>query len=389
MSGESLLRDVEFLAGRLPHRGGVTENERLAAEYLHGRFEASTPLVQTEDFHSMDAYPHLFALYYLDFSVAVCAIAYWWPWIGLAYGLASFLMYLGEFTGYSTMSRFLPHYETQNVSARFPCRAPERLVVLTAHYDSPKVYPWTAPGGTRRLRWIHIALVCCMALMLISCAAEGLNVFAEFGLRFDLIVRWTGAAVLLGAAVSLYTGARASNFTRGANSNAAGAAVLLALAEGLRDKPLESTEVWLVATGSKEMWLSGMRQLFRGLEVDKASTYFINVAGVGAGSLRYVTGEGMMHVYRADRELVDLAESHSAEFGAKALVHRGLPTDALIPLARGYKAMSIVATGEDDLPVEWNQESDTVDVVEPECLVRAAGYVERIVRGIDSAAVTK
>ena len=77
------------------------------------------------------------------------------------------------------------------------------------------------------------------------------------------------------------------------------------------------------------------------------------------------------------------------EFGAKALVHRGLPTDALIPLARGYKAMSIVGTGEDDLPVEWNQESDTVDVVEPECLVRAAGYLERIVRAIDSAGVTK
>lgn len=386
VSSDPLLRDVEFLAGRLPHRGGVTENERLAADYLLERFEESTPLAQIEHFHSVDAYPYLFALYYLDFAVAVCVLAHWWPWIGLVYGLVSFLMYLAEFTGYSTMSRFLPHYETQNISARFPCNFPERLVVLTAHYDSPQALPWAVPGGVRWLRWFHVFLVCCMVLILISCAADGLNVFVERSLRLDLFARWGAAAVLLAAAASLYTGVRSSNFTRGANNNAAGVALLLRLAERFRGNPLQSTEVWLVATGSKEMWLSGMRELFRGLDVDKASTYFVNVAGVGAGALRYVTGEGMLHVYRADRELVALAESNRKEFGARALVHRGLPSDALIPLARGYKAMSIMATAEDDMPVAWNRDTDTVEVVDSEVLLRAADYVERIVRGIDSAA---
>ena len=384
MRGGQLLRDIEYLAGRLPHRGGITDNERLAADYLLKRFNESTPLAQKEDFYSIDAYPYLFALYYLDFSVAVTVLAIWWPWIALVYGFVSFLMYLAEFTGYSVMSRFMPHYETQNVLARFPCDSPERLVVVTAHYDSPKAMPWTAPGPARRLRLVHMLLVCCMVLMLVSCAADGFGVFQDLDVRIGPITRWTGATILLAAAAALYTGARASSFTRGANNNASGAALLLSLAERFREKPLESSEVWLVATGSKEMWLSGMRQLFRGLEVDKASTQFLNVTGIGSGTLRYVTGEGMLHVYPAGRELVKIAESHAAEFSARPMVYRGLPTDALIPMARGYNAMTVMATAEDDLPGQWNRETDTLAEVDPETAERAADFVESIVRGIDS-----
>ena len=132
------------------------------------------------------------------------------------------------------------------------------------------------------------------------------------------------------------------------------------------------------------MWLSGMRQLFRGLEVDKASTQFLNVTGIGSGTLRYVTGEGMLHVYPAGRELVALAESRAAEFSARPMVYRGLPTDALIPMARGYNAMTIMATEEDDLPSQWNRETDTLTGVDPEAAERAADFVESIVRGFDS-----
>ena len=388
MSSEQLVRDIEHLAGRFPHRGGITENERLAAEYLLERFKESTPLALKEEFHSTDAYPYLFALYYLDFSVAVIVLAIWWPWIALVYGLISFLLYMAESIGFAVMSRFMPHYETQNVSARFPCDSPKRLLVVTANYDSPQALPWTAPGFARWLPLSHTVLVCCMVLMLISCAAEGFGVFQGEGGRIDLIMRWAAGTILLAAAAALYTGARNSKFTPGANNNASGTALLLALADRLRENPLESTEVWLVATGSKEMWLSGMRQLFRSLEVDKASTFFLNVTGIGAGTLRYVTGEGMLHIYPAGRELLGLAKLNALEFGARPMVYRGPPTDALIPLARGFNAMTVMATVENDLPGHWNQETDIPAEIERDVAGRAVDYVDRIVRGLDSAAGT-
>lgn len=377
-------RDLSFLAGELPHRGGITENERRAAEYLERRLRDYTPLVQIEDFYSTDAYPYIFAMYYAEF-LFVGVIGMFWPWIALIYGLVVFLLYMAEFTGYSSMSRFLPHYETQNVTARFPSARADRLIVVTANCDSPKDYPWTAPAAVKQLRVRHLALVGAMVLVLVTCGAQGMNVFGDGVWRFDLIARGAGVAVLLAGAVTLFAGAREASFTPGANNNAAGCAVLLELAARIKETPMTSTEVLLVATGSKEMWLSGMRQLFRGLRADKKSLFFVNVTGVGGGQLRYVTGEGMLHVYGAGKQLMAAAQHEGPAHAARPIVWRGLPTDAAIPMARGFEAITVMATGPDDLPVAWNSEDDSPGRVDVDVMVRSARFVEAILRRMDTA----
>lgn len=378
-------RDLNYLAGDLPHRGGITENERRAAEYLEQRFREYTPLVQIEDFYSTDAYPYIFAMYYAEF-LFVGLIAMFWPWIGLIYGLVVFLLYMAEFTGYSSMSRFLPHYETQNVTARFPCARANRLVVVTANYDSPRAYPWTEPGTAKHLRARHVVLVAAMVLVLASCGAQALNVLGEELPRIDLVVRGVGVAILLAGAVTLFNGARNASFTTGANNNASGCAALMDLAACLKKAPLASTEVLLVATGAKELWLSGMRQLFRGLRADKKALFFVNVTGIGAGQLRYVTGEGMLHVYGAGETLMAAAQHEGPSHAARPMVWRNLPTDAVIPMARGYEAITIMATGPDDVPVAWNSEEDAPGRIDPETLARGARFVEAILRRIDAGA---
>ena len=79
MCKERVWSDIAFLAGRLPHRGGVTENERAAAEYVLEGFKSSTALAQIEDFYSTDAYPYIFAMYYVDFCLGVVVLGLWWP----------------------------------------------------------------------------------------------------------------------------------------------------------------------------------------------------------------------------------------------------------------------------------------------------------------------
>jgi len=379
----SIWRDLGHLAGNYPHRGGITDNERRAAEYLERRFQEHTPLVQIEDFYSADAYPYVFAMYYAEF-LFVGVIAIFWPWIALVYGLVIFLLYMAEFTGYSSMGRFLPHYETQNVTARFPCAKAERLIVVTANCDSPKAYPWTAPGAARRLRLQHLLLVGAMVLVLVSCGAQALHVLGDDLPRFDLAARGVGVAVLLIGAATLFSGAGKSVFTPGANNNASGCAVLLELAARLKESPLKSTEVLLVGTGAKEMWLSGMRHLFRGLKADKESLFFVNLTGVGAGQLRYVSGEGMLHVYGAGPVLTAAAQHEGPAYAARPIVWRGLPTDAAIPMARGYEAITVMATGPDDFPVAWNSEDDTPGRLDVDVLTRSARFVEAIVRRVDA-----
>lgn len=376
-------RDLNYLAGDLPHRGGITENERRAAEYLEQRLREYTPLVQIEDFYSTDAYPYVFAMYYAEF-LFVALIAVFWPWIGLIYGVVVFLLYMAEFTGYSSMGRFLPHYETQNVTARFPCAKADRLIVVTANYDSPRAYPWTEPGAVGRLRMRHLALVAAMVVVLVSCAAQAQQVFPEGWPRMDLVARAVGVVVLLMGAGALFNGARKARFTTGANNNASGCVALLELASRIKEAPMASTEILLVATGAKELWLSGMRQLFRGLHADKKALFFVNVTGIGAGQLRYVTGEGMLHVYGAGQTLMAAAQHEGPAHAARPIVWRNLPTDASIPMARGYEAITIMATGPDDLPAAWNSEEDAPGRIDPEVLSRGTRFVEAVLRRMDA-----
>lgn len=382
MSEDGLRQDVQFLAGRLPHRGANTDNERLAAEYLLDRFSAYSPQSAIDDFYSIDTHGPLFASYYLEFFV-VALIALWSPMMAFIYGVVVFVVYMAEFTGYGVLSRLLPQFETQNVSAHFMGTSPKKSLIVTAHYDSPKATLIKIPTRIKWLRTAHTLVVLCMTAVLISCAAEAFGVFHAGSYRVDLWIRWGAVSALIAAAAAFYTSEMNGEFVRGAISNASGVAVLLHLAKRFQEEPLESVDVWLVATGSKETWMSGMRQFLRGMEIDPETTYFINVAHVGAGTLRYVEGEGMMHVFPSSKELLELARQEAAEFRASPITYRGLPTDALLPLARGYKTLGIMATGTDGLPKHLAWYADTVANVEFKLLQRAAGFTEAIIRRLD------
>ena len=134
-----------FLAGNLPHRASNTTNERAAAEYIRGRFASHTPDTELDEFHSIDAAYVLFSSYYAEFFI-VALVAHWFPRVGLCYGAAVFLAYLAESMGYNLFARLLPQFETQNVAARFLATHPKRLLVVTAHYDTPKASFLTRPA---------------------------------------------------------------------------------------------------------------------------------------------------------------------------------------------------------------------------------------------------
>lgn len=381
MDDNQMRQDVEFLAGRLLHRGANTENERLAAEYIHERFSAHAPEARIDDFYSINSFHILFASYYVEFLV-VALLATWFPWGGLGYGLVVFMLYMAEFTGYPVLRRLLPQYETQNVLARFPVEDHKRLLVVTAHYDSPKETVLRQPGSGRRFWVAQLILVFCMTAILITCAVDGMDILDGSDYRVDIWARWIAVTALLASALTLYTSESNAEYTRGAVCNASGVSVLLYLAERLEQEPLESTEVCLVATGSKETWLSGMHHFVTEAKLERKSTYFLNVAHVGAGMLRYATGEGMMHVFSSAKELLEAARGAAGEYRASQVTYRGLPTDALIPLARGYKALGIVGTGPDGWPMDLGEE-DAITGVEYTVLNRAAGFTEAIMRRLD------
>lgn len=379
MAIEQIRRDMDFLAGRLPHRGANTEEELAAASYLKQRFSELTSNTDMEEFLSGESQGVLFAAYYFEFLI-VALLALWKPPVAFGYGVIVFFTYLAEFTGYRLMSRILPSYPAQNISAQIMGLRPRKQLVVTAHYDSGKANALSHPNVTPWLRLAHYGVILAMMSVLATCASQGMGVFADFSFPIDVAVRWLALAYLLFAAGFLFFAEMSGEFVRGAINNASGTAVLLRLAERFTEEPLEEADVWFVATGCKGSWLGGMRHFIKSHKLDKSSTYFLNIDHVGAGTLRFLEGEGMLKFFPASKEMLRAARKIAPAFGAAPLKFRGMPTESLIPLARGYKAMGITATGPNDELLHWNAPSDKIESVDFGVVEEAALFSETLLR---------
>lgn len=376
MGMAEMRRDIEYLAGNLAHRGASTESERTAAEYIRERFSVHTPNTEIDDFFAIESPWLLFSSYYGEFLI-VALLAFWQPWFAFGYGAVVSTLYLLEFSGYRVLALILPQYETQNVVARILGDRPKKLFIVTAHYDTPKFSAVTSPQFQPWLRTMHLVVLACMLAVLATCAAEALDVTGGEGYRFDLVIRWCAVTTLLCAAVALFTCEYSGEFTRGASDNASGVAVLLDLAHRFTQDRNDEADIWLVATGSKETWLSGMRHFMSTHRIDKSNTYFLNIDQVGSGALHYVTGEGLLQQFSSDREMVRIAASEAPLHQASPLSWHGLPSDAFLPLSRGYKAMSITATGGDGA---YEDDSDRAGSIDYATVTAAAAYAEAILR---------
>jgi len=228
------------------------------------------------------------------------------------------------------------------------------------------------------LRWIHFFVLCCMLIVILSCATDALGLFDTFPFRYDLVFRWAAVASLVCASAALFYAGAESDELRGANDNASGVAVLLALAERLVSDPIENADVFLVATGAITTWMHGARHFLAAHEFDRDTTYFINVCRVGQGALAYTTHEGMLHPFPCSPELLEAARAVASDYGSAPYRSHDPCSDVLIPLARGYKALGITAAP----PVhrETARPTDTLVDIDYALAARAADFTEAVVR---------
>lgn len=370
-----------YLAGRLLHRSAQSEYERDAAEFIDRRFREDTPHVSMEPFHCIENYPYLFASYLSEF-VVVGLLAFWWPLIAFLYAGAMFVFYLLEFSGFPGLSRFLPQFPSQNVVARFLGTRPRSLIIISAHYDSGCASPLSGPKVLPWLRTLQHILLGAMVVVMGTCVADFI---ASRGGEYNdvsVAVRWIAIAVLLAGAMGLYAASGQGEDIRGANGNASGVAALLQLSARLSAKPIENADVWLVATGSHEAWMGGMRQLLADHDLGCSNTYLLNLEGIGAGSPTYLRREGMLSALESDKTMLRLADTLASEYGIASGEMRAVPTDIHIPLTREMKAMTIMGLDEDGLPPHWNQISDRVTEVDEIHIASVVDFSEALVRNL-------
>jgi hypothetical protein len=387
------IRELCSFEGRL----AGTDAERRAANRLAERLAGPGRTVDVEPIHAHPQLGLIIALHCL-LGLAGSLLAAAEPVVGFALVLITATSaYLDLNTRYYLLRLLFFRRVSQNVVSRPRQPDAKTRLVLSAHYDAGRTGAIFAPRRVRAasrlaarlpvsiapLRLVFWSLAALLPLLGARMAGVDSNLIALLQLVPTLIL-----LIAAFAAIEL----ELSPIAPGANDNASGVATVLSVADHVRAEPPANLDVWVVLTGAGECLMEGMRAFLRrhGRELAEGTTYFVCVDAVGAGALRYVTGEGLAVTYAFRSRLTELceaiAEGRRGDGGRPAatpLIH-GLATDAFAAAARRYAATALTCLDPGTvIAPHVHTTEDTPDQVDPEALDRAHGFVLELIRVLD------
>ena len=171
----------------------------------------------------------------------------------------------------------------------------------------------------------------------------------------------------------------------GANDNLSAVALIVALAERLRERPVKGVRVLLVSLGAEETLQGGIYGFLarHKPELDRERTYFLNFDTIGSPELIMLEGEGTTimedYFYRPFRDLVMRAAER-----ADAPVRRGIrarnSTDAVLMSRAGYPTACFVSINRHKSVSNYHLMSDTPENVVYETVSHAVTVAESVLR---------
>jgi hypothetical protein len=273
---------------------------------------------------------------------------------------------------------------SRNIIARIPASGETRhFLTLIAHLDSDRArLTQPLPGG----RLTH----------LVHTAGLGLLFFSGASLLWDALIGRRGVSAihrltLAGSALMLAASAvedLAALPVQGANDDASGVAVLLALAAALAAQPLQHTEVVLLFAGAHETYADGVQSYIDRYAPPRDFSTFIAFDAVGAGDLGWAAHQGLsaFSAARAAPHITALTASTAQRNPELRVTSRSV--NMLTPVApllrQGYEALCLTAVGDNGLPVRWRRSADALDGIDPDTLTRAAQFGLRLARAVDA-----
>ena len=382
MRRELMERVVRELASY--ERGSASDGERRAAESLAGELRDKGCEVRIEEESAHGGY--WWPLGLLNAAAALVALA-GRRFLSVLVGAGAAAAVWDDVGGGRLWFRraVLPHRTTWNVVAEAGDRHAERTVVFIAHHDAAHsglvFHPGIPRTGMRLFPELHEKSTQSVPIM--YGLFLGPVMIALSALLRRRLLRRVGIGIALGATAAMADiGAR--RVVPGANDNLSSVAVLVALADALRERPAQGVRVILLSTGSEESFMEGMQGFGRRHfpAMASTSTEFVCIECVGSPELCVVEGEGMLKMrdYPADaRDALDRAGSLA---GVK--LRRGLRTvaasDALIPLRAGYKVSMLGGIDETKFPANYHWPSDVPENLSWQSMEHAAATCESYVR---------
>jgi hypothetical protein len=369
---------IELLSQQVGPRRPGSASERVAAELVRDALAAAGLEARTEPFAAFST----FAAPYGVIAALAClpgllprrrraarAVA--------ALSAAAMLVAEGRLRR-TPLSALLARGESRNVIATLePGREPERSLCLMAHVDSSRGGLLFAPRAQPLIRrWIGAQSVATLVA-----AAEPLLARRAPG---RMLVTGSRLVVAAGLALLAERELRAADVP-GANDNASGVATVVQLAAEAAASPPTSTRLVVLVCGAEEAGLLGSIAFLDSHET--AGWLFVNFDGVAApATLRYLDREGIVGGWDADDGLLSALRRIAAQRPELRLEPADLPLgltyDATAVLARGGRAVTLVAGDEGAIP-NYHQPSDTAANADPDTLGRALAIGRELIAAVD------
>ncbi len=373
------MEHIRYLVDIVGYRGPATEAERWASKYIQGVMDKLGIEHQTETFssHTTFSYPYM-----IIFAVSVLGALFQGFFGFLLTVLAAVALYR-EAMCRGWASRIVLQEESQNVVGRIPASGQSRrTVVLAAHYDTSRTGLVFQPRLVGHFKTIHMITNFSVLGLPLLITLEAMFWPGLFGLLRVLATLW----LVLVFATLLHREVYGKD-VYGANDNASGTAVMLSIAENMVQKPLKNTDVWIAATGCEEAGFVGMLAFLKRHEKELRDAFIVNLDSVGAGQLKYITGEGLIKSYPSDPELLMLSAEvgrENTDFSPVPHENQVLPSDSYAALVQGYRAMSVMAFDQEGAIPNWHWESDLIENLDEQNLTDTERFVEALINKIDS-----
>lgn len=280
------------------------------------------------------------------------------------------VLFLSRAVGNHVVNWMFSKAATRNVDAVYrPSGEVRNVLIFSGHHDSPNMMPLFYSPLKRHVSLVENAAALGAVLLI---PAGILN-----GLAAGIAAGWYQA--LYGVSVAGFAVALFFRFTMiskvrnlGANDNLSAVAVLIGIAEHLKNEKLKHTEVHLVSFGAEEPDLAGSAAWARdhGELLKKAVN--VNMETVGAGVLAVISREKMAGVSYTT-SVVDLV----GRAGGRAGLH--VPsvkisyggTDSASLIKRGGKSACLFGMDETELFSLWHSPEDRPDNISEENLQNA------------------
>lgn len=381
-----LLKHVHRLSVIIGPRGSGTAQEAAAGQWIHRQFKQLGYNSAVNSFRTVGTFSIIQAIFFGS-MLAALALSFIWPWPAALLQILLLTGYILDVETRFSIAPLLARRQSQNIRAwhEQQDKTSKDTVVIMAHYDSSRAALNFHPKMVKGFRRSFLLLFAALAGITFFTFLRAIPGFSSYHTAFTWVSLLLGGYILV---VLLLLAHRElfCRYTPGANDNASGIAVMLGIATRLKRAPIPGVRVEFLATGAEEAGTFGILEYIKTYSL--TNKVFINLDNLGRGQLFVTTAEGIIGTYPACPKLLALVEEAAAADPPLAVnrkPYRLLTTDATGIMARGGRAISVMACdAQGNLP-NWHWTTDTIENVDAANLKTAEELVCRILQRMGGA----